>query len=136
MAELLGPGRSRPNGLRTEVAITRALAVLAVLGIVAALYFAKAIFLPLALAVLLTFVLAPPVRLLRSWRMPRVPAVVLVVAFACAIFLGIGGLVGQQVTQLAHQLPQYQFTIEEKIRSLREAASGGRWSASRPFCAT
>src|SRR6266567_7330596 len=49
MAELLGPGRSHPNGMRTEVAITRALAVLAVLGIVAALYFARAIFLPLAL---------------------------------------------------------------------------------------
>jgi predicted PurR-regulated permease PerM len=125
MAELLGPGPSHPNGLRTEVAISRALAVLAVLGIVAALYFAKAIFLPLALAVLLTFVLAPPVRLLRGWGMPRVPAVVLVVAFACAIFLGTGGLLGQQVTQLAQKLPQYQFTIEEKIRSLRDAASGG-----------
>ena len=50
MAELLGPGRSHPNGMRTEVAITRALAVLTVLGIVAALYFARAIFLPLALA--------------------------------------------------------------------------------------
>jgi predicted PurR-regulated permease PerM len=125
MAKLLGPGPSRPNGLRTEVAITRTLVVLAVLGIVAALYFAKAIFLPLALAVLLTFVLAPPVRLLRGWGMPRVPAVVLVVAFACAIFLGTGGLLGQQVTQLAQKLPQYQFTIEEKIRSLRDAASGG-----------
>src|SRR5205823_9987743 len=105
MAELLGPGRSQPSGLRTEVAITRALAVLAVLGIVAALYFAKAIFLPLALAILLTFLLAPAVRLLRNWGMPRVPAVVLVVAFAGAIFLGIGGLVAQQVTQLAQKLP-------------------------------
>jgi predicted PurR-regulated permease PerM len=126
MAELLGPGRSRPtNGMRTEVAIARALAVLAVLGIVAALYFAKAIFLPLALAILLTFLLAPPVRLLRSWGVPRVPAVVLVVALACAIFLGIGGIVGQQVTQLAQKLPEYQFTIQEKIRSLRDAASSG-----------
>src|SRR6266480_472825 len=125
MAELLGPGRSHPNGMRTEVAITRALAVLAVLGIVAALYFARAIFLPLALAIVLTFVLAPPVRMLRGWGVPRVPAVVLVVAFACAIFLGIGLLVGQQVTQLAQKLPEYQFTIQEKIRSLRDAASSG-----------
>src|SRR6266702_1793544 len=125
MAELLGPGRSHPNGMRTEVAITRALAVLAVLGIVAALYFARAIFLPLALAIVLTFVLAPPVRMLRGLGVPRVPAVVLVVAFACAIFLGIGLLVGQQVTELAQKLPEYQFTIQEKIRSVRDAASGG-----------
>src|SRR5947209_6429620 len=125
MAELLGPERPQRNGMRTEIAISRALAVLAVLGIVAAMYFAKAIFLPLALAILLTFLLAPVVRLLRNWGLPRVPAVVLVVAFACAAFLGIGALVGQQVTQLAQKLPEYQFTIQEKIRSLREAASGG-----------
>ena len=125
MPELLEPERSRPNGIRTEIAITRALAVLAVLGIVAALYVARAIFLPLALAILLTFLLAPPVRTLRSWGVPRIPAVVLVVALACAIFLGIGALVGQQVTQLAQKLPEYQFTIQEKIRSVRDAASGG-----------
>src|SRR5437764_2913182 len=124
MTELLGPGRPQPNGLRTDVAIARALAVLVVLAIVAALYFAKAIFLPLALAILLTFLLAPAVRLLRNWGMPRVAAVVLVVAFAGAIFLGIGGLVAQQVTQLAQKLPQYQSTIQEKIRSARDAASG------------
>jgi predicted PurR-regulated permease PerM len=125
MAELLGPDRARPNGIRTEIAITRALAVLAVLGIVTALYVARAIFLPLALAVLLTFLLAPVVRLLRTWGVPRVPTVVIVVALACAIFLGMGALVGQQVTQLAQKLPEYQFTIQEKIRSVRDAASGG-----------
>ena len=125
MPELLGAERSRTNGIRTEIAITRALAVLAVLGIVAALYFARAIFLPLALAILLTFLLAPVVRMLRNWGVPRVVAEVLVVAFACAIFLGIGALVGQQVTQLAQKLPEYQFNIQEKIRSARDAATGG-----------
>ena len=125
MAELLGPERPQRNGMRSEIAISRALAVLAVLGIVAPLYLAKAIFLPLALAILLTFLLAPAVRLLRNWGAPRIPAVVLVVTLTCAVFLGIGGLVGQQVTQLAQKLPEYQFTIEEKIRSVRDAASGG-----------
>ena len=125
MSEVLGPGRPEPNAVRTDVAMARALAVLAVLGIVAALYFAKAIFLPLALAILLTFLLAPGVRLLRNWGMPKVPAVVLVVAFAAAIFLGLGALLGQQVTELAQKLPQYQSTIQEKIRSARDAASGG-----------
>ena len=66
--------------MRNEVAIGRSITVIAVLGVIAALYFAKAVFLPLALAILLTFLLAPAVRLLQNWRLPRLPAVVLVVA--------------------------------------------------------
>jgi predicted PurR-regulated permease PerM len=111
--------------MRNEVAIARSLTVLAVLGVIAALYFAKAVFLPLALAILLTFLLAPAVRLLRRWGLPKPPAVVLVVAFAFTVILGIGALVGQQVTKLAQNLPVYQYNIEEKIRSAREFAGGG-----------
>jgi predicted PurR-regulated permease PerM len=111
--------------MRTEAAIARCMTVLAVLGVIAALYFAKAIFLPLALAILLTFLLAPAVRLLRSWGFPKPPAVVLVVAFAFIVLLGIGALVGQQVTKLAQNLPEYQYNIEEKIRSARGFAGGG-----------
>jgi predicted PurR-regulated permease PerM len=111
--------------MRNEVAIARSITVLAVLGVIAALYFAKAVFLPLALAILLTFLLAPAVRLLRSWGLPKPPAVVLVVAFAFTVILGIGALVGQQATKLAQNLPVYQYNIEEKIRSAREFAGGG-----------
>jgi predicted PurR-regulated permease PerM len=111
--------------MRNEVAIARSLAVMAVLGMVAALYFAKAVFLPLALAILLTFLLAPAVRLLRSWGLPKPLAVVLVVVFAFTVILGIGALVGQQVTKLAQNLPEYQYNIEEKIRSTRGFAAGG-----------
>ena len=111
--------------MRNEVAIARSITVMAVLGVIAALYFAKAVFLPLALAILLTFLLAPAVRLLRSWGLPKPPAVVLVVAFAFTVILGIGALVGQQVTKLAQNLPVYQYNIEEKIRSARGFAGGG-----------
>ena len=88
-------------------------------------YFARAIFLPLALAILLTFLLAPGVRLLRHWGVPKSPAVILVVAITFIAILGIGGLVAQQVTQLGQKLPEYHFNIEEKISSLRGVASGG-----------
>jgi predicted PurR-regulated permease PerM len=111
--------------MRNEVAIARSITVLAVLGVIAALYFAKAIFLPLALAILLTFLLAPAVRLLRSWGLPKPPAVVLVVAFAFTVILAVGALVGQQATKLAQNLPVYQYNIEEKIRSARALAGGG-----------
>jgi predicted PurR-regulated permease PerM len=107
-----------------EVVIARSTTVLAVLGVIATMYFAKAVFLPLALAILLTFLLAPAVRLLRSWGLPKPPAVVLVVAFAFTVILGIGALVGQQVTKLAQNLPVYQYNIEEKIRSARGFAGG------------
>jgi predicted PurR-regulated permease PerM len=111
--------------MRNEAAIARSLTVLTVLGVVAALYFAKAVFLPLAVAILLTFVLAPAVRLLRSWGLPKPPAVLLVVIFAFAVILGIGALVGQQVTKLAQNLPLYEYNIEQKIRSARGFAGGG-----------
>ena len=105
---------------------TLSLKILAVLGVVAALYFAKAIFMPLAMAVLLTFVLAPPVRILRGWGVPRVLASVLVVVLACTIILGMGGLLAQQLAQLAERLPQYQITIASKVQQLGSAFSGGR----------
>jgi predicted PurR-regulated permease PerM len=111
--------------MRNEVAIGRSITVIAVLGVIAALYFAKPVFLPLALAMLLTFLLAPAVRRLQTWGLPKLPAVVLVVAFAFTVILGIGALVAQQVTTLTHNLPVYQYNIEEKIRSVREFVGGG-----------
>ena len=116
--------------MRNEVAIARSITVMAVLGVIAALYFAKAVFVPLALAILLTFLLAPAVRLLRSWGLPKPPAVVLVVAFAFAVILGLGALVGQQVTKLAQNLPLYQYNIEEN--PLRPRVCRGRcWNGSQ-----
>src|SRR5690242_11756398 len=130
-----GPIRARrPIHVRTETtAIARSLTVLAVLGAVAALYFAKAIFLPLALAILLTFLLAPVVRLLRGWNVPRGLAVGVVVLLATIVILGLGTLVGQQLTQLGQKLPEYQFNIERKITSLRSAAGGGTFERLSNF---
>ena len=111
--------------MRNEVAIARSITIMAVLGVIAALYVAKPVFLPLALAMLLTFLLAPAVRRLQTWGLPKLPAVVLVVAFAFTVILGVGALVAQQVTTLTHNLPVYQYNIEEKIRSAREYVGGG-----------
>src|SRR5207302_8227969 len=125
MAGFFGPRRFQPRGIRAEIATARSLSILATLAIIAALYFGKAIFLPLALAILLTFVLAPPVRVLRAWGLGRIPSVGLVVVLAFLVIFGIGSFVGQQAVQLAEKLPQYQFTIQQKVRALSVAASGG-----------
>src|SRR5215218_2020257 len=98
-------------------------AILAVI-IVATLYFGREIFVPVALAILLSFVLAPVVNLLQRIRTPRAVAVVSVVALAFAAIFGLGGLMATQLTQLAGDLPRYQSTMREKIQSFRGATAG------------
>ena len=92
--------------------------------IIATLYFGRDIFVPLALAILLSFALAPPVRLLLNLRVPRGLAVVGVVLCAFACIFGIGSLFATQLTDLAADLPKYQSTISEKIQALRSTTAG------------
>lgn len=98
--------------------------------IVAALYLGREVLVPLALAVLLSFVLAPAVRLLQRWRFPRAVAVIVVGLFAFSAIFGLGALMISQITQLAGNLPTYRSTLSEKIRNVRGAA-GGRGTLER-----
>ena len=98
--------------------------VLLAVVVVVALYFGREVLVPIALAVLMSFVLAPPVRRLQAWYVPRILAVILVVLVAFSAIFSLGGLMVSQVNQLATDLPQYQSTLREKIRSLRGAAAG------------
>jgi predicted PurR-regulated permease PerM len=123
--ELIGPKRFQPYRLRPEVAIVRALVILATLAIIAALYFAKAILAPLALAVLITFVLAPAVRLLRRLHLGRVPSVAIVVTLASLSLVSIGSFLGEQLSEIAAKLPQYQYVIQGKVQTVSSALSGG-----------
>ncbi len=90
---------------------------------VAALYFAREIFVPLALAVLLSFALGPLVLLLRRWHFGRVPAVIASVLLAFLVICGIGSAIGNQLAHLADNLPEYQSNITDKIRALRGSAT-------------
>ena len=90
--------------------------------IIGTLYFGREVFVPIALAILLSFVLAPLVRLLQRWRLPRGLSVVGVVLAFVSIF-ALGGVIATQVTELAGDLPRYQFTMREKIKSLRGTAA-------------
>jgi predicted PurR-regulated permease PerM len=101
--------------------ITAAVVLLTII----ALYFGREIFLPFALAVLLSFLLAPPVDWLRRIRIPRVAAVIIVVTSAVVLIGGLSVFVGSQVVNLADNLPAYQKTMQQKIRAIRAAAPGG-----------
>jgi predicted PurR-regulated permease PerM len=91
--------------------------------IIAALYAAREVLLPLTLAVLLSFVLTPPLRLLRRLKVPRALSVALVVTFAFLIILAVGWVISLQVTQLAAELPRYQTTLSEKIDRFQKSVS-------------
>ncbi|GLR86804.1 AI-2E family transporter [Bradyrhizobium iriomotense] len=93
--------------------------------IIAALYFGREIFVPFALAVLLSFVMAPFVMRLRSWRIPRTISVLVVVFIGFSIIFSLGGLMVSQATRLAAKLPGYQQTLSDKIESLRGLMGGG-----------
>jgi predicted PurR-regulated permease PerM len=113
-----GPGRS---GLVSGVAA----AILAVI-IVATLYFGRELFIPIALAILLSFVLAPLAQILQRWYIPRALSVVGVVLLAFLVIFALGGVLAAQVAQLAGDLPRYQSTMREKIKTLRGSAAASR----------
>lgn len=102
---------------------TSSLALLVVM--IAALYFGREIFVPLALALILSFALAPAVAWLRRRRVPRIPAVIGVVMLAFVAIFGFGVVVAGQVSQLADNLPRYQYNIQDKIRTFRSSAAEG-----------
>jgi predicted PurR-regulated permease PerM len=102
----------------------RSLGTLAVgVVVIAALYFGREVFVPMALAVLLSFALGPAVLLLRRWYVNRVVAVIAVAVIAFSVIIGIGAVIGSQFAHLAENLPGYQTNITQKIHSLRDTTT-------------
>ena len=115
----------KPRTTEELMALLSAVAtgILAVI-IISMLYFGRDIFVPVALAILLSFVLAPLVGLLQRIHVPRGLAVVSVVIVAFMLIFAIGSLLATQLTQLAGDLPRYQSTISEKIQAFRDTRAG------------
>jgi len=117
------PFKARSNEEVVGLVGAAATAILAVI-IISMLYFGRDILVAVALAILLSFVLAPLVNLLQRIRVPRGVSVVSVVILAFALIFAMGSLLAGQLSQLAGELPNYQSTISQKIQSFREAKSG------------
>jgi predicted PurR-regulated permease PerM len=95
----------------------------AALPIIAGLYWAQSVLIPVALALLLAFLLGPPVRALQrtglgSTRAGRVVSVVLVVALVFSLLGGISYVMAQQIVALTQELPQYRGNLRQKIADL------------------
>ena len=108
----------RSTGTPTPASGSSSTALIFVI-VIAALYVGRDIFVPLALAVLLSFMLAPLLSWLQRQRVPRIPAVVGVVALAFAVVCGFTFVVAGQLTQLAENLPSYQSNLQAKIRAVK-----------------
>jgi predicted PurR-regulated permease PerM len=92
--------------------------------VIAVLYWAQAVLVPIALAILLTFVLTPPVSWLERW-IGRVPAVLATVTLVFTI-LGLAGWgLARQLDSLVEELPSYRVNILSKIADVRGAGKGG-----------
>jgi predicted PurR-regulated permease PerM len=105
-------------------------AVAAACVVVASLYYARDILIPLALAVLLTFLLNPLVSLLEKWRLGRVTPVFLTVLLAMGAVGLLGWVLEAQFVSMANKLPDLRGDIQRKIANLR-GLSGELGKATR-----
>jgi predicted PurR-regulated permease PerM len=95
--------------------------------VTACLYWARQVLIPVALAVLLSFILTPAVAALQRRRLGRLPSVLLVVILALLLLGGVGYIISRQIETLVANLPNYQENILKKIEGLRSAGEGGFW---------
>ena len=128
MLETAGLPRSETGVFKLVYGVAAAL--LATL-IVAALFYGRDVFVPIALAVLLSFVLAPVVRRLKNWRIPRGVSVIGVVALAFLGIFAVGGVIATQVAELASELPRYEANMRSKIQSFRGTAATTKHARAR-----
>jgi predicted PurR-regulated permease PerM len=97
--------------------------LIALAAVTAALYFAKAVLIPLALAILFSFLLAPAVRRFERW-MPRIVATLLLAVLVFSLLGAVAVIAGKQAVSLAAKLPEYRENITGKIRAVREPQEG------------
>jgi predicted PurR-regulated permease PerM len=99
--------------------LTLAVAVVVVAG----LYLGRTVLIPITLAVLLSFLLAPIVNLLRRIHFGRILSVLVAVVLALGVILALGGLIGTQIAELAQEVPKYASTIRAKVDTVQNFAA-------------
>jgi predicted PurR-regulated permease PerM len=101
------------------------IAVATFLLIIASLYWAQAILIPIALSIMLTFLLSPVASASERIGLGRLPSVIFIVVLIFSLLGGIGWIVTLQFGSLANELPTYRKNIRQKIADIREAGKGG-----------
>lgn len=105
---------------------TIVLATIMAIATVSILYFLRELFIPMVLAILLSFVLAPAMRFLQRLRFPRLVAAVVVVLLAFGVISSLGAVLASGMRDLADNLPRYQVVLRDKVHTLRGITAGSR----------
>jgi predicted PurR-regulated permease PerM len=105
------------SGNRQSRLVTLTASVVAI----AALYLAKAVLIPFALALLTSFLLAPVVRRLQRWHFKRTLAVLATMSLLALLAGTLGWLVWGQAQDLSEKIPEYRQNIQRKVAAMREA---------------
>jgi predicted PurR-regulated permease PerM len=93
--------------------------LIATILLVAALYFAKEVFIPLALSILITFLLTPVVQRLQRWGVKRILSVILTVLLALTVSICLTWITLSQIYSLAKDLSKYEGNLRKKIQTIR-----------------
>jgi predicted PurR-regulated permease PerM/methanogenic corrinoid protein MtbC1 len=116
---------ARTSGVVASRDLSRLVAVIVTVVVITTLYLAKTVILPLALALLLSFVLAPVVTCLERMRIARSVAVPIVVLATGAILGGFGWTVFVQLVEVTDALPAYTSNIHEKMQDFQQSRMTG-----------
>jgi predicted PurR-regulated permease PerM len=111
--------KQAPRGLRNHS--SRILTAGATLAL---LYFGRHVLIPLALAMMLSLLVAPAVRALRRIGVGRTLSVLVVVLMLAVSCVTVAVVLGAQVLRIAESLPQFEATIHRKLEMLDEATLG------------
>src|SRR5687768_2979954 len=103
----------------TSLLLTLAAFVVAI----AALRLAKEILLPLALAILISFLLTPLANRLERWHFPRVVSVITVVSVTFALLGALAWVFSLQLVDLGEQLPRWRSELVVKVKAIRPGSS-------------
>jgi predicted PurR-regulated permease PerM len=121
--------RERSNLRGSEGRSAEKLPSLGALGnvvlIIASLYWAQTILIPIALSIMLTFLLSPVAGALERVGLKRLPSVLLIVVLTFSLLATIGWVVSIEFTSLGNELPKYTGNIRQKIADVRGAGKGG-----------
>ena len=88
--------------------------------VVGALYFGRDMLIPITLAILLSFLLAPLASILRRLRLGRTMAVLMAVLVALTLILGLASVIALQISNLTPDIPRYQATLTTKFSAVRD----------------
>ncbi len=92
--------------------------------ILALLYLGRSVLIPLALAIMLSFLVAPLIRALRRLRIGKASSVLVAVAGLTMLGVGVAAVLGTQILHIAESLPQYESNLQRKLKTFEEITVG------------